>query len=222
MTTFAYCRVSKLSQTTDNQGKEIEDAGYTVDSWHFEDGVTGSMKAFDRTAFKAMMLLAKEGDTIITVKIDRLGRNAADIMATIDEIVQRKIKLRIMQFDGVDMGSTIGKLLKSVMAAVAELEKDMLIERINAGIARSQAEGTLFGTPLKISPKMMRDICHEVDEGCTLSYLAKKYKISKSTLALNVVKWGSNLRGYEEEYIAREQQYAAKAARKASNAKQLR
>jgi putative DNA-invertase from lambdoid prophage Rac len=214
MTTFAYMRVSTdgKAQTTDNQRKLIEDAGFKVDEFVSEDGVSGSIKAFLRPAFSAMMEKFVEGDTLIIVAIDRLGRSASDILNVIEELKRLKIKVRVTQFDGVDINSAMGKMIVTCMSAMAELERNMLIERTHAGLARTKAQGTKLGPPLTIEPVIMNALIQGKAEGLSLDKLSEKFGVPRNTIHRNVKEWSGKEEEYAQEWAARQQQYAAKAA----------
>lgn len=207
MTIFAYLRVSTAGQTTDNQRKAIIDAGFAVDVWIVEHGVSGSKATATREQFSKMMEEAKDGDTIICTMIDRIGRSTVDVLTTVEMFQKRGIKLRVMQFGGVDLTSSMGKFTLTVMAACAELERNNLIERTKSGIARTKAEGTHLGQPLKILPSDLRKIVQAKADGISVAYLSKEYDIPRATLIRNIEKWADNLSGYEEEYYDRVAQY---------------
>jgi putative DNA-invertase from lambdoid prophage Rac len=211
MTMFAYMRVStdNKGQTTDNQRKLLTDAGFAIDEFFSEDGVSGSMKAFERPAFSAMMDKAKTGDTVIVVAVDRLGRNAVDILNVIEEFKARGVKLRVQQFDGVDLTSPTGKMLVTVMAALAEMEKNMLIERTKAGLERTKAAGTRLGRPLTIHPTILRSMKERKVAGLSLDQLAAAYSVPRNTIHRNLKEWGDNINGYEAEWNVRKAQQAA-------------
>jgi putative DNA-invertase from lambdoid prophage Rac len=212
MTTFAYIRVSTTTheQTTENQRKLITDAGFSVDEFISEDGISGSVKSTERPAFAYMMSRLRAGDTCIITAIDRLGRSAVDILSIVEDFKNRGIKLRVMQFDGVDLTSSTGKMLVTMMAAMAELERNMLIERTKAGLERTKAQGTKLGAPLTIAPDILRELGTRKAEGLSLDKLQVLFGIPRNTIARNLAKWGDRLDAYEVEYKVKEDQYAAK------------
>lgn len=215
MATYGYIRVSTdgKCQTTDNQRKLITDAGFAVDRFFSEDGVSGSKKAMCRPAFSKMMEIVQGGDTIIVTMVDRLGRSASDILNVVEEFKSRGIKLRVMQFDGMDITSSMGKMVLTCMAAMAELERNILIERTVAGLERTKAQGTKLGPPLTIPPATLREmVIKREGERWSLDKLAKEYGIPRNTVHRNLTQWSGKLTEYAEEWAAREQQYAAKAA----------
>lgn len=214
MTTYAYIRVSTegKGQTTDNQRKLIVDAGFQVDEFISEEGVSGSKKAFERPAFADMLSRTGEGDTVLVTAIDRLGRSASDVLNVVEELKARGIRVKVTQFDGIDLTSATGKLMLTMLAAVAEMERNLLIERTNAGIARTRVQGTKFGAPLTIKPHDLAQMLSMKAKGASLDKLSETFGVPRNTIHRNLKKWEGKLEQYHEEWIAREQQYAAKAA----------
>lgn len=181
--TFAYLRVSKDDDvmTTSNQRLELEQAGYRVDYWH-EDAISGSTQAMGRPGFAAMLAKMRDGETLVVSKLDRLGRDALDVMATVRALADRSIRVIVHSLGGVDLSSPTGKLLVTMLAAVAEMERDLLIERTRSGIARARSEGKAIGRPSKTSPQDRRNMLASLAAGETVSALARKYGISRATV----------------------------------------
>jgi putative DNA-invertase from lambdoid prophage Rac len=210
MAVYGYIRVSTegKGQTTENQRKVITDAGYAVTEFFSEDGVSGSVRAFNRPVFKRMIEKCQPNDQIIITMIDRLGRSASDILNVVEDLKQRGIKLKVMQFDGMDITSAMGKMILTCMSAMAELERNLLIERTNAGLARTVAQGTKLGRPLTIKPSILRSIVSDrVNSGLSFEYLSGKWHIPRNTIHRTVTEWGDKLDAYEAEWNSRQQQY---------------
>lgn len=212
MTIFAYLRVSKNDQTTENQRKMIYDSGFTVDEYISENGVSGTVDALKRPAFAYLMSKAKEGDTCICTMLDRLGRNTIDILSTVKAFKTRGIKLRVLQLDGLDLTGTAGKMIISVLATVAEMERDILVERTKAGLERTKAQGTKLGAPLTIHPSTLKEMCEKKSAGATYDQLVGEFSLPRMTIARNVKKWAGKEEEYAKEFTEREEQYALKKA----------
>jgi putative DNA-invertase from lambdoid prophage Rac len=181
--TFAYLRVSKSDDvmTTANQRLELEQAGYRIDFWH-EDTISGSTNAMARPGFAAMLEKMRDGETLIVSKLDRLGRDAIDVIATVRALAERSIRVIVHSLGGVDLVSPTGKLLVTMLAAVAEMERDLLIERTHAGIARARSEGKSIGRPPKTTPRQRNEMAACLAAGATVSAVARKYGISRATV----------------------------------------
>jgi putative DNA-invertase from lambdoid prophage Rac len=181
--TFAYLRVSKNDDvmTTANQRLELEQGGYRIDFWH-EDTISGSTNAMGRPGFAAMLEKVRDGETLIVSKLDRLGRDAIDVIATVRMLAERDIRVVVHSLGGVDLASPTGKLLVTMLAAVAEMERDLLIERTHAGIARARSEGKRIGHPSKTTILERQHISERLSSGETISAIARAYGISRASV----------------------------------------
>lgn len=182
MATFAYGRVSTVLQETENQRLELANAGWTIDYW-FADTISGKSASSQRPAFKELLTKIRDGETLLVAKLDRLGRDAIDVLQTVRDLGTRNIKVVVLQLGSTDLTSPAGKLLLSMLAAVAEMERDLLIERTQAGLTRAKAEGKKLGRPSKITPEQRSDILRSVAEGASISALARKHAVSRATIA---------------------------------------
>ena len=84
---------------------------------------------------------------LVVTKLDRLGRNAMDVGSTVAKLAAIGIRVHCLAFGGVDLASSTGKLTMNVINAVAEFERDLLVERTQAGLSRAEAEGKMLGRP---------------------------------------------------------------------------
>ena len=205
---FGYLRVSTKGQTTENQKKEILDKGFAVNEWISEEAVSGTVEAFERPRFKRMIDMAQAGDIIITVKIDRLGRTSSDTLTAIKKMKELGLSVVIIQLGTTDMTSSAGKMMMNVLAAVAEMERDMLIERIHSGLERTKAQGTKLGPPLKIEPVVMQQMVEDRKNGFKLKDIAKKHNLILSTVDRNLKAWGGKVEEYKQEWDSRQVQYS--------------
>lgn len=184
MATFGYGRVSTKEQTTENQRQEIEAAGYNVDYWYADDGVSGKVSAMQRPQFAKMLGQMRDGEKLVVTKLDRLGRDAQDVGATVKMLKERKIEVIVLQLGTLDLTSAAGKMLLTMLAAVAEMERDLLVERTQAGLARAKAEGKTLGRTPKTTPEQREAMKAEYANGSgeTVSALARKYSISRASV----------------------------------------
>jgi len=145
---FAYCRVSTADQTTGNQSMEIKAAGFTIEARRLiEESISGSVAAKERPGFIKLIDRMEPGDVLVVTKLDRLGRNAMDVRATVELLESSGVRVHCLALGGVDLTSPAGKMTMQVIAAVAEFERDLLIERTQSGIIRAKAAGKKFGRP---------------------------------------------------------------------------
>lgn len=182
MTVFAYGRVSTKDQTTENQRREIETAGYAIGFWFADEGVSGKVPAAQRPQFAKMMQQIRDGETLVVTKLDRLGRDAQDIGATIKALAARRIEVIVLQLGKLDLASPAGKLMLNMLAAVAEMERDLLVERTQAGLARAKAEGKTLGRPTLTTDADRRAITEAHASGVSISALARLHNLSRATV----------------------------------------
>ncbi|MBR8406596.1 recombinase family protein [Burkholderia cenocepacia] len=181
--TFAYARVSTSDQTTANQLREIEAAGFSVDKRRVvSESISGSVSADQRPGFAQLLVRMEEGDVLIVTKLDRLGRNAIDVRATVEGLAERGIRVHCLALGGVDLTSAAGRMTMQVLNAVAEFERDLLIERTHAGIARAKAEGKAMGRPSALSGEQRADVLRELDAGASVAALARRFGTSRQTI----------------------------------------
>ncbi|WP_374577315.1 recombinase family protein [Phenylobacterium sp.] len=181
--TFAYCRVSTADQTTDNQVHEIEAAGFKVDGKRVvAETVSGSVAASERKGFARLLDRMEDGDVLVVTKLDRLGRNAMDVRATVESLAASGVRVHCLALGGVDLTSAAGKMTMGVLNAVAEFERDLLIERTQAGLTRAKAEGKALGRPAALSPEDQGVIRQRRSEGVSLGVLAKEYGVSRAAI----------------------------------------
>lgn len=181
--TFAYCRVSTVDQTTDNQVREIKAAGFTVDPKRVvEETVSGSTAAMERPGFARLVDRLEADDVLLVTKLDRLGRNAMDVRATVERLAADGVRVHCLALGGVDLTSAAGKMTMGVLAAVAEFERDLLVERTQAGLTRAKAEGKALGRPSALSGEQQETVKARRAAGVSLGVLAKEFGVSRAAI----------------------------------------
>jgi putative DNA-invertase from lambdoid prophage Rac len=181
--TFAYCRVSTAEQSYENQIHEIQAAGFQVDSRRIiSETVSGSTSAFERKGFRDLVARLEWEDVLIVTKLDRLGRNAMDVRATVERLAEMQVRVHCLALGGADLTSAAGKMTMAVIAAVAEFERDLLIERTHAGLVRAKAQGKSLGRPGKLTLEQRDAIRLQREQGLSLGSLAKAYGVSRSAI----------------------------------------
>lgn len=183
MRVFAYCRVSTSDQTTANQVAEIRSAGFQIDDRRvIEETVSGSVPARERKEFARLLDRLECGDVLVVTKLDRLGRNAMDVRSVVEALAAIGVRTHCLALGGVDLTSAAGRMTMSVIAAVAEFERDLLIERTQAGLSRAKASGVKLGRRASLSANEQTEVTRLLGEGASLGSLAKRYGVSKSAI----------------------------------------
>lgn len=180
---FAYCRVSTLEQTTENQRREIEAAGFAVKSQRLiEEHISGSVAASERPGFTRLLDRMENGDVLIVTKLDRLGRNAMDVRKTVEQLAASDIRVHCLALGGVDLTSPAGKMTMQVISAVAEFERDLLLERTHSGIARARATGKRFGRPSALNDEQKKSVLERLSTGMSVSAVAREFGTTRQTI----------------------------------------
>src|SRR3984893_7213903 len=144
-TQLGYARVSTGHQSLDQQVDALTGAG--VDSARvYSDKLSGTSTREQRAGLAALLDYAREGDAIVVVGIDRLGRNAAEVMTTIRDLGERSIVLRSLR-EGIDTSNATGRMVAGVLASLAELELELGRERRTASRDARRARGQSIGRP---------------------------------------------------------------------------
>lgn len=113
----------------------------------FADVTSGSKTAIERPGMKKLLEFAEPGDTVVVWRVDRLGRSLIDVLNTVNLLRERGVHLRSIS-DGIDPTTTSGRLMLNMLATLADYERELIVERVNAGIAAARQGGTRFGRPL--------------------------------------------------------------------------
>jgi putative DNA-invertase from lambdoid prophage Rac len=181
--TFLYARVSTAEQTTDNQMLEAKAAGFIVQPRHIMcEVISGSVPAAERPGFGKLLDKLDEGDILVVTKLDRLGRNTGDVLSTVERLATLGVHVHCLALKGVDMTSATGRLHMTVLAAVAQFERDLLIERTHAGLARAKSEGKKLGRRASLTDVQKVEIRAKLKVGETARGLAKEYGVSHPTI----------------------------------------
>lgn len=181
--TFIYARVSTADQNTDNQIREIEAAGFAVNQRRIvTEYISGSVAATERPQFAKLLDRLEPGDVLIVTKLDRLGRNAMDVRATVERLAVEGVRVHCLALGGVDLTSAAGKMNMGVLIAVAEFERDLLIERTHAGIARAKAEGKKLGRPSSLTEVQKAEALQRLAAGESVSQLARDYSTTRQSI----------------------------------------
>ena len=112
----------------------------------FADVTSGSRTAIERPGMKRLLDYAESGDTVVVWRIDRLGRSLIDVLNTVNLMRDKGVKIKSLS-DGIDPETTSGRLMLGMLATLAEYERELITERVNAGIAAAKQSGTRFGRP---------------------------------------------------------------------------
>ncbi|WP_295525986.1 recombinase family protein [Novosphingobium sp. Chol11] len=180
---FAYCRVSTADQTSDNQILEIQAAGFQLEPRRvIAETVSGSTPAMERQGFSKLIDRLDWDDVLIVTKLDRLGRNAMDVRATVERLAEMNVRVHCLALGGVDLTSPAGRMTMAVISAVAEFERDLLVERTQAGLVRAKAQGKKLGRPPSLTASQLETVRLRRSEGASVRTLAREFGVSASAI----------------------------------------
>ncbi|EFF8886618.1 recombinase family protein, partial [Escherichia coli] len=136
---IGYVRVSTNEQNTALQRNALESAGCEL---IFEDKASG--KQTERPGLKKVLRMLSRGDTLVVWKLDRLGRSMRHLVVLVEELRDRGINFRSLA-DSIDTSTPMGRFFFHVMGALAEMERELIVERTRAGLDAARAEGRIGG-----------------------------------------------------------------------------
>jgi DNA invertase Pin-like site-specific DNA recombinase len=175
MRLFGYARVSTSQQSLDIQLKALKESG-VHENRIFADKETG--KHMEREGLKLLRMKVEEGDVILVKKLDRLGRDTADMVKLIKDFDEMGVAIRFLD-DGINTEGTMGKMVVTILAAVAQAERARILERTNEGRIEARSKGVKFGPKTKIDKKLVNELRNQ-GEGAV--GIARKMGIGRSTV----------------------------------------
>ena len=179
---IGYMRVSTNEQRMDLQREALLRAGVLLDNL-FEDTASGASRT--RPGLRLAMMDAREGDTFIVWKLDRLARSVAELVKIAEEFDQQGIKFRSLT-EAIDTSTAMGRFFYHSLGAFAQFERDLNKERTRAGMRAAKERGSLVGAPKRITPEMIMTARRLIIADPVGGYrvAAKKLRIGRSTLAV--------------------------------------
>lgn len=174
--TFGYARVSTLNQNLDLQMDALEHAGAQVIYTEKESGTNR-----ERVELAALLKAASAGDTLIVYKLDRISRSTKHLIELTDYFDQHNIQLISIR-DSIDTSTPTGRFFFRVMASIAELERDILVERTQAGLSAARSRGRVGGRPSTQKDKISRALTLYASKEHSLKAITEMTGVSKSVL----------------------------------------
>jgi DNA invertase Pin-like site-specific DNA recombinase len=175
MRLFGYARVSTSQQFLNIQVKALKDAG-VLESRLFTDVASGSHTK--RDGLTLLRLKVEENDLILIKKLDRLGRDTAEMIQLIKEFDQMGVSIRFLD-DGISTEGAMGKMIVTILSAVAQAERYRILERTNEGRIEAQSKGIKFGRKRSIDRKKIISL---YNSGVGASQISKQARIGRSTV----------------------------------------
>ncbi len=184
-----YCRVSTADQSCERQERDLTAfaarAGYTVVGIFRE---TGSGVRLDRAERKRVLALVQrhEIDAVLVTELSRWGRSTTDLLATLKELEARRVSLVAMSGMTFDLATPRGRMMATLLAGIAEFERELTTERIRSGIAAAKARGKRLGRQPGQRPKSDRlsaKVMALITLGRSYRLVGREVGLSKNTVA---------------------------------------
>ena len=178
-----YMRVSTAdgSQKLDMQETALLEAGVSPEKI-YSDMASGAKE--DRTGLNYMLKSLNSGDTVVVWKLDRLGRSVKHLVNVIDELIKKNVHLEILTgaCHGINMNTPEGKMFFHLMATFAQFERDLIRERVLAGIAEAKRRGRKSGRRFSLSKEDIDTMHYMIKAGVPKREVARRFKICHKTL----------------------------------------
>lgn len=175
MRLFGYARVSTSQQSLNIQINALKAEGVKA-SRIFTDKISGSH--VNRDGLRLLRIKVEEGDIVLIKKLDRLGRDTADMIQLIKEFDEMGVAIRFLD-DGISTEGTMGKMIVTILSAVAQAERQRIIERTNEGRIEAKAKGVRFGRKPTIDHEKVKELYRK---GIGATDIARQLNIGRSTV----------------------------------------
>lgn len=180
---FAYCRVSPPALDAGSQLREIAAAGFGIEPRRtVVEAVSGSVPAAARSGFTSLVSRLAEGDVLVVTRLDRLGHSARDVTATVETLAGLGVQVHCLALGRVDLTSAAGRNTMGVLTAVADFERDLVVERTRSGLRRARADGRTLGRPRALDPAQARAAMERLAAGLSVSAVARQFRTSRQTI----------------------------------------
>ena len=183
-----YARVSTDNQTTENQIQALVEVltqrGWMLVEVFKDEGISGAKGRDERPALDKMLNAAADGeiDLIAAWSVDRLGRSLSDLIGIMSELDGAGVSLYLHQ-QAIDTTTPAGKAMFQMLGVFAEFERELIRERVNAGIARAKRNGVQFGPKRTVSDAQVKAVKIALKKGHTVREIARAVRIGTSTVS---------------------------------------
>ncbi|RXT14884.1 recombinase family protein [Ammoniphilus sp. CFH 90114] len=173
---FGYARVSTHLQSLDSQIDALKKFGCMK---IYEEKLSGKRK--DRPELKELLKVLRKGDTVVVYKLDRISRSTKHLIELIDFFQEKEVNFVSLQ-ENIDTTSSMGKFIFRIFAAVAEMERDIIVERTKEGLNAARARGRVGGRPKVSEEDIKTAITLYRSNNFTVQEIVKKTNVARSTL----------------------------------------
>lgn len=172
---IGYARVSTVGQALETQLKQLQEAGVEK---VFQEKVSGVKR--DRPQLEALLDYVREGDSVVITKLDRIARSTRHLLEIVDQLKEKGVSFRVLNMN-LDTSTPTGKLMLTMLAGIAEFEREMMLERQAEGIAKAKAEGRYKGRKPTAKAKASQ-VIELAKEGMTKQAIADELSIGVASV----------------------------------------
>ena len=174
MATVGYARVSSTGQSLDVQLEKLKDCDKI-----FQEKQSG--RTDKREQLQQCLEYVRDGDTFVVTKLDRLGRSTRDLLNIVNRLDGKSVQLKVLD-QNLDTGTPAGKLMFTMLGAIAEFENDLRRERQADGIALAKSRGVLLGRKAKLTEEQISEMRQKRQDGILIKDLMTEYGLSKASV----------------------------------------
>jgi DNA invertase Pin-like site-specific DNA recombinase len=178
MTTYGYARVSTDGQSLASQDAELHAAGCAK---VYAEKISGARS--DRPELAKVLKRLDTGDVLMVTRLDRLARSTRDLLNILDDIAKRGAGFKSLHDAWADTTSAHGLLMVTILAGLAEFERELILARTSDGRARAKARGVRFGRPAALTPHQRAEALQRLANGEVQADLARSYGVSQATIS---------------------------------------
>jgi len=175
---IGYARVSTQDQNLDAQIDALKRAGVHPDHIHTDQA---SGVARKRPGLALLMKDVRDGDTVVVWKLDRFGRSVIDLLTRLKQLDMMGVRFRSLT-EGIDTTTSIGRLLLTVLGAIAEFERALISERTSRGMQHRKSKGAKFGREWALTPEQRKEVRALYRQGIKPAQIAKQFGISRGSV----------------------------------------
>jgi DNA invertase Pin-like site-specific DNA recombinase len=178
MTTYGYARVSSNGQDLGSQEAELLAAGCAK---VFKEKVSGAKT--DRAELAKLIRRLEPGDVVIVTRLDRLARSTRDLLNVLATVGEHQAGFRSMKDAWADTTCAHGRLMVTILAGLAEFERELILARTSDGRARAKARGVRFGRPAALTPHQRQEAIQRLAQGEAQADVARSFNVSQATIS---------------------------------------
>ena len=175
---YGYARVSTDDQSLVSQDAELQAAGCAK---VYAEKISGARS--DRPELAKVLKRLDAGDVLVVTRLDRLARSTRDLLNILDDIARRGADFKSLHDAWADTTSAYGRLMVTILAGLAEFERELILARTSDGRVRAKARGVRFGRPSALTAHQRQEAFQRLANGEAQADVARTFNVSQSTIS---------------------------------------